>query len=405
MASDGNNDNVPPASSIPWQPYIEPRTFAGQPGEDVDAWLSFYQRASRFNGWNATGQLNNVGLFLKGTASVWFENHEESLTTWQTFVDEIRKCFGDPAAKKKRAEQTLMQRAQVPGETCTTYIEEVLKLCKALDPRMTEEDKVGHLLKGIAEDVYQFLIAKDSLESVSDVIMHCRTFEALKARRITPKFGRLANVTNVASVDVLPAPSDLASVIRQVVREELDRREATSLPTPKAREPFPPYDFGATSINAASFDAYNFAPRPRVPSPSTNARPSYQSYDGYARRPPAVSQEWDGRAIHLSTDNISASRERPICFNCGVRGHVARFCPHRRRTSAPSHERPRTFYRRSNQPVDGTHWPSDSDSRTNHRVNYRSDSPASVRSLTPPSSRHRRSPSPRRRLTSPPPGN
>ncbi|KAH7982911.1 hypothetical protein HPB52_008095 [Rhipicephalus sanguineus] len=74
-----------------------------------------------------------------------------------------------------------------------------------------------------------------------------------------------------------------------------------------AREPFPPCDFGATSINAASFDAYNFAPRPRVPSPSTNARPSYQSYDGYARRPPAVSQEWDGRAIHLSTDNISTS--------------------------------------------------------------------------------------------------
>lgn len=62
MASDGNNDNVPPAYSIPWQPYIEPRTFAGQPGEDVDAWLNFYQRASRFNGWNATGQLSNVGL-------------------------------------------------------------------------------------------------------------------------------------------------------------------------------------------------------------------------------------------------------------------------------------------------------------------------------------------------------
>lgn len=75
-----------------------------------------------------------------------------------------------------------MQRAQVPEVTCTTYIEEVLKLCKTLDPRMTEEDKVGHLLKGIAEDVYQFLIAIDSLESVSDVIMHCRTFESLRAR-------------------------------------------------------------------------------------------------------------------------------------------------------------------------------------------------------------------------------
>ncbi|XP_049269954.1 oxygen-dependent choline dehydrogenase-like [Rhipicephalus sanguineus] len=60
------------------------------------------------------------------------------------------------------------------------YIEEVLKSWKALDPRVTEEDKVGHLLKGIAEDVYQFLIAKDSLESsvVLPSGMRLASFEA-----------------------------------------------------------------------------------------------------------------------------------------------------------------------------------------------------------------------------------
>lgn len=413
MDSETDNEHLAPASGLPtpaasghpWQPYIEPRTFAGKAGEDVDAWLSFYQRASRFNGWNATGQLTNVGLFLKGTASVWYENHEESLTTWPKFVDEIRKCFGDPAAKKKRAEQTLMQRAQVPGETCTTYIEEVLKLCKVLDPRMTEEDKVGHLLKGIAEDVYQYLIAKENLESVSNVILHCRTFEALRARRITPKFGRLANVTTVASVDVAPAPSDLASIIRQVVREELDRREAASVPSPRAREPLPSCDPSVTSINAASVDAYNFAPRPMVPSPAVNAHLGYEGHDGFVRGPSAVSQTWDGRAMYPPAGNFSMSRERPICFQCGVRGHVARFCPQRRRMSAPSTERPRTFYRRNNHPGDRANWPPGPDSRTPYRLNYRSDSPASVRSLTPPPGRQHRSPSPLRRLTSPPPGN
>lgn len=147
MTSHGNNDNQPPAPRIPWQPYIKPPNFTGQAGEDVDAWLSSYQRVSRFNCWAAPGQLNNVGLSLKRTASVWFENYKESLTTWQKFIDKIKKCFGDPAAKRKRAEQTLMQRAQVPGKTCTTCIEEVLKLCKTLDPWMTEDDKVNHLLK------------------------------------------------------------------------------------------------------------------------------------------------------------------------------------------------------------------------------------------------------------------
>lgn len=37
---------------------------------------------------------------------------------------------------------------------------------------MPEEDKVGHILKGIAEDVYNFLIGKESLTSMSEVVKH-----------------------------------------------------------------------------------------------------------------------------------------------------------------------------------------------------------------------------------------
>lgn len=77
---------------------------------------------------------------------------------------------------------------------------------------MPEEDKIGHLLKGIAEDVYSFLIEKESLISVFDVIRNYRTFETLKMRQILPKFGRLANVTTVASVNT-NAGLDLSSTI------------------------------------------------------------------------------------------------------------------------------------------------------------------------------------------------
>ncbi|KAH8025595.1 hypothetical protein HPB51_010352 [Rhipicephalus microplus] len=51
---------------------------------------------------------------------------------------------------------------------------------------------------------------------------HCRTSESLKMRRITPKFGRLSNVSTVASVETVP-PIDLALTIRQIVREKLLR--------------------------------------------------------------------------------------------------------------------------------------------------------------------------------------
>lgn len=213
------------ASPVPIQHYREPRTFSAKAEEDVDEWLTHYERVSQYNNWNAASQLRNVVFFLAGTALVWYDNHADMLTTWTRFVEEIKKCFGDSDAKRKRAELTLAQRAQVPGETCTTYIEEILKLCRTVNPQMTEEDKVGHVVKGIAEDVYNFLIGKENLHTVSELIRHCRTFEALKTRRITPKFGRLANVTTVASVDTSPPLPDLSSAIRQIVREELQRHD------------------------------------------------------------------------------------------------------------------------------------------------------------------------------------
>ncbi|XP_077557041.1 uncharacterized protein LOC144170904 [Haemaphysalis longicornis] len=208
--------NTVPAPTPGWHPPREPRMFTGNADEDVEEWLTHYRRVSRYNRWDTAAQLSNVVFSLDETALTWFENNESKLTTWDRFVEEISARFGDSVGKKKQAEQTLLHRAQVPGETCTTYIEEVLKLCRLVDPQMSEDDKVGHLLKGIDEYVYNFLIGREKLESASDVVQHCRTFEALKKRRITPKFGRLANVTTVASVDETPPP-DFAETIRRIV--------------------------------------------------------------------------------------------------------------------------------------------------------------------------------------------
>ncbi|KAH9382487.1 hypothetical protein HPB48_010927 [Haemaphysalis longicornis] len=126
-------------------------------------------------------------------------------------------------ARKKKAEQTLAQRELKFGPKLVPHILMKSSNCAAsLILRCQIEDKVGHLLKGIAEDVYNYLITKENLASALDVIRHCRAFETLKMRRITPKFGRLANVTTVASVDVGSSPSeDIASVVRRIIREEL----------------------------------------------------------------------------------------------------------------------------------------------------------------------------------------
>lgn len=413
--NEGNSSaRLPPSS---WQHQREPRRFAGKAEEDVDEWLTHYERVSKYNRWNAADRLANIVFYLDGTALTWFENREgtETLATWERCVEEIRKRFGDSAAKKKKAEQILLQRAQVPGETCTTYIEDILKLCRVVDIRMPEEDRVGHVLKGIAEDVYNFLISKDNLNTISDVIQHCRTFEALKMRRIAPKFGRLANVTTVASVEVSPSV-DFASTIRQIVREELLRHSDATRPWMPPQESYPLHDahpncYSATthveplppSVNVADF----VDNRQGVVYTRQSSDRYYQS-QGHLRRPQhAYYQDEYRRASPPSRQSLfrqsDSRREPPICYRCGVAGHISRFC--RRRRPGSSADATFTLPRRNDQNLD-THCSSPFPFTGNNQPNGpRNGSPASDRSLTPPPLRQRQSRSPRRRPLSPPPGN
>lgn len=293
------------------------------------------------------------------------------------------------------------------------YIEEILKLCKVVNSRMPEEDKVGHVLKGIAEDVYNFLIGKESLNSVSDVMQHCRTFETLKTRRIVPKFGRLSNVPTVASVDAM-SPSDLSSTIRQIVREELRRHEQISqcpgdfediyerdtqrVRAPATAAPWQP------SVNVADATEHrgrlqsgfskwtpsNFERRFRPPRLSRQSSPDYGVRED--RRYNPTPRERTGYY-----EQQRVSRPFPVCYSCGVAGHIARFCNNR---SSYQREPPFVPY---SQHFDSP-YPPQRPPQMPTRVRY--SSPASDRSVTPPPApRVPRSPSPRRRTRSPPPEN
>ncbi|XP_077495414.1 uncharacterized protein LOC144106471 [Amblyomma americanum] len=398
------DDDAPtPAPSSSWQHYREPRSFAGSTSEDVDEWLTHYLRVSRYNKWNSSARLANVVFSLRDTSLRWYDNHEDSFTTWDCSVEELKKCFGDSVAKKKRAEQMLAQRAQLPGETCTKYIEEIFKLCKVVSPNMRKEDKVGHLLKGFAEDVYNFLIGKESLESMSDVIQHCRTFETLKMRRITPKFGRLARVTTVAAVDI--SSCDLASTIRQTVREELTRSleltwDSSALPPVYPTRPPPP-----VAVIAADFEEH-LVPRGLQPSNIPRSPPEHRSR--FYHPTPATYDE-NFRPSPSYDDYLPAQPAADfslVCYHCGQPGHISRFCP-RRRQRQPSHYGSSTYPPRLNYQPASAWYPSYTpDSGNPWSAQMRNRLPASDRSVTPPPAlRTRRSPSPRRRSSSPPPEN
>lgn len=73
--------------------------------------------------------------------------------------------------RKLRAEQRLRGRAQNSGENFTAYIEDVVDLCRLINPSMSEADKIRQIMKGFEDDAFHMLVAKNP-QTVADVIQH-----------------------------------------------------------------------------------------------------------------------------------------------------------------------------------------------------------------------------------------
>ncbi|UYV66658.1 hypothetical protein LAZ67_4002470 [Cordylochernes scorpioides] len=76
-----------------------------------------------------TQSLANVVFYLEGTAAQWFDNNEDIINSWTQFKTDLCEVFGQKEELTRRAEMTLKTRAQKPGETTESCIQQILSLC------------------------------------------------------------------------------------------------------------------------------------------------------------------------------------------------------------------------------------------------------------------------------------
>lgn len=303
-----------PAVVMPaYQPLRNPSSFRGDPGEDPITWLKEYDRVAKFNRWDDTISLANAFFFLEGTARQWFENNEDVLTTWEKFEAALKKTFGDSRQCVRKAEEQLKCRAQKHGESAQSYIQSVLGLCHQVNAAMTENEKLSHLMKGVAEDIYQALIIKE-IESTADFIKWCQKIEDMQQKRISGrKFNRLPNVVQIASLDEQP---DLVPLIRQIVQEELQRiMNAGKEPTATQQQ----------TIESLVREEIEKTLAPVSPTEWTEIRPRRKpTYANVVRRQRPIDEPQRKTDVWRTEDN------RPVCFHCGRPGHVVRYCRERK---------------------------------------------------------------------------
>ncbi|GFW90341.1 CCHC-type domain-containing protein [Trichonephila clavipes] len=192
---------------------------------------------------------------------------------------------------------------------------------------MKEDEKVSHLMKGVAEDIYQALLMRE-INDTASFIKWCNYIEDMKQKRVgRPKFERLPNVVPVAS---LTDETDLVSLIRTIVREEVHRLVNQ---TQESLDSDPQF---LEEINQDEVERV-LAPVSTKPT-ETRPRPTYAAVTRKYRAPvqkfPPEPRKTD---VWRTADN------RPVCFYCGRPGHVMRYCRERKAVFDNSRNRRRNY--------------------------------------------------------------
>ncbi|UYV74943.1 hypothetical protein LAZ67_12001873 [Cordylochernes scorpioides] len=253
----------------------DPSTFSGDGNINSGQWLKEYERVSEYNRWDDTMKLANVVFTLT----------------------ELLK--GDLIITKNHSTR---------GEALKTH--------SAVNPRMEEGEIVAHIIKGISEDTYQVLVAKD-IQTVDEILKFCRHLTTVKQRRIgRTKFARLSNVMPNSCAD---DSDDLAGLIRCIVREEIQK----VLSPPEVVNPL-------REVNALEQTVREVVSR---------FLQLTRAQINVVQQQPRTPYNIDRPTQPRKTEHWRTYDDKPICFHCGRPGHVVRYCRERRQVFAEARSR------------------------------------------------------------------
>ena len=281
---------------------LHPTPFHGKQTDDLNAFLSHFERYSEFCGWDSKQRLKALPLYLQGNAGSWYTSCPDQFSTYESLVDALKNQFSNPASLWLWRQQ-LCSRTQGETETVANYASDIRRLCKRIG--LQDIDRTQYFIQGLRPDL--------------------KTHVILGQPKTLAEAENLANLKETVSI---ATPNHTQQKLEMQLQTLI--RSVEALKTTPASQP-------------PHVAAYNS-------NQNTKQNPYSYDHEGYSsqhhRHPPAnsdeisklVREEVRRQTRFLLPNNgpansgIPSNRNRrttdglPICNNCDKVGHIARNC-------------------------------------------------------------------------------
>ncbi|XP_050530045.1 probable serine/threonine-protein kinase roco9 [Daktulosphaira vitifoliae] len=161
-------------------PFCQPDKFSGAIHESVDAFLTKYNRASDINNWSSDQKKSFLAIYLTDTALIFYENYERENPSvkWPDLENAMRIEF-EPTAQNHMLRIMLSKRKQLPDESIASFINDTEKLCKRVDPKMSQSELVHNIMKGLHPKIARYVGILDN-NSLKDLKANIRKYESVE---------------------------------------------------------------------------------------------------------------------------------------------------------------------------------------------------------------------------------
>ena len=154
--------------------------YSGKADQDADEWLKDLTATFRMADITEPQALKIIPTFLERPAKEWLSENITMFESWNVFKAAFLHTYSSPTSKQL-ASNRLRTRQQPYDEAVIEYYTDVMKLCKLVDPNMTDASKLDHLYHGLKSSLMKEVLGQ-APSTPSAFLQHARREERTGAK-------------------------------------------------------------------------------------------------------------------------------------------------------------------------------------------------------------------------------